>query len=147
MPTFAGLHFVGLSVRDAMASAAWYERVLGLVRVQEAGPAGHHRGAAILEHRASGLLIGLIALRANDGEPFDETRTGLDHLELRVADRAELETWSVHLDAEGVVRSPIAERPGAHILTFRDPDNIQLELYAPKESVSGGPARPGTKDP
>lgn len=147
MPEFVELHFVGLSVRDAVASAAWYERVLGLVRGQEAGPSGQHRGAAILEHRASGLLVGLIALRANAGEPFDEARTGLDHLEFRVADRAELEAWAAHLDALGVVRSPIAERPSADILTFRDPGNIQVELYAPKEPVSRASEQPGTKGP
>ena len=134
MPDFESLHFVGLSVRNALASAAWYERVLRLVRVQEADAGGPHRGAAILKHPASGLLIRLIALLVNAGEPFDEARTGLDHLEFRVASRADLEAWEAHLDALGVVRSPIAARPGAAILTFRDLDNIQLEFYAPKDS-------------
>lgn len=62
--------------------------------------------------------------------PFSEFRTGPDHLELRVSDQAELDAWAHHLDTLGVVRSPIVERPSAAILTFRDPDNIQLELYA-----------------
>lgn len=69
MLEFTGLHFVGLNVRDAEASIVWYGQVLGLTRVQQAREAPHHRGAAILVHRASGLLVGLIALRDNAGEP------------------------------------------------------------------------------
>ena len=34
-------------------------------------------------------------------------------------------------DGGAIVHSPIAERDYGWVLVFRDPDNIQLELYAP----------------
>jgi catechol 2,3-dioxygenase-like lactoylglutathione lyase family enzyme len=129
MPDITGLYFVGLSVRDVGRSTAWYTEVLGLTTVQEAVDADRRHGGVVLRHPPSGLLIGLFAHRSNPGEPFSELRTGLDHLEFGVANRAELEAWAARLDALGVDRSPIKERPSACILTFRDPDNIQLEFY------------------
>jgi hypothetical protein len=78
---------------------------------------------------------------ANDGRLFTETTTGLDHGGLAVPSRRDLELWQEHLEANGVVRadtadkpltqSPIADEPYASVLVFRDPDNIQLELFAP----------------
>jgi hypothetical protein len=58
-----------------------------------------------------------------------------------VSGRDDLEAWQQHLEANGVVRagaadkpltqSPIADEPYASVLVFRDPDNIQLELFSP----------------
>jgi hypothetical protein len=58
-----------------------------------------------------------------------------------VPTRADLEAWQGHLEANGVIRSdaadkpltqsPIADEPYGSVLVFRDPDNIQLELFAP----------------
>jgi catechol 2,3-dioxygenase-like lactoylglutathione lyase family enzyme len=59
-------------------------------------------------------------------------RVGLDHLAFAVADRTALDAWADRLSAAGVVHSPIAPAnsiPGAAVLVFRDPDNIQLELF------------------
>ena len=64
--------------------------------------------------------------------PFDETETGLDHLSFEVVDRDELERWAGRLRDKGVAFSPVASShsiPGAAVLVFRDPDNIQLELF------------------
>ena len=84
----------------------------------------------LLKHPASGLLIGLLQHPANSGEPFSEFRTGLDHLEFEVADRDELERWEQRLTAFGITHSGIKD----HLITFRDPDNIQLEFFWPKPS-------------
>jgi catechol 2,3-dioxygenase-like lactoylglutathione lyase family enzyme len=92
-----------------------------------------------LLHDGLGIRLGLTQHAAGDGGPFDETRTGLDHLAFGVASRAELDAWAARLDELGVPRSPVAPArtlPGAAVLVFRDPDNIQLEL------VSGGQAGP-----
>jgi glyoxylase I family protein len=55
-----------------------------------------------------------------------------------VADRAGLDEWAERLAAAGVPHSPVAPAnsiPGAAVLVFRDPDNIQLELfYQPSDS-------------
>lgn len=132
MPQITGLSFVGLSVRDARASAAWYATVLGFTIVCQVPADGWHAGAAILRHPATGFELGVSAHRANRGEPFSEARTGLDHLEFGVRDRDDLEAWIEHLDRHGVPHSGIKERASAFILTCRDPDNVQLELNAPR---------------
>jgi len=64
---------------------------------------------------------------------FDETVAGLDHLSFRLADIEELDDWAQRLQHWKVDYSRPADstlRPGAKVLVFRDPDNIQLELYA-----------------
>ena len=65
----------------------------------------------------------------------------MDHVGLAVPTRADLEAWQAKLESVGVVRaeaadrpltqSPIADRPYGSVLVFRDPDNIQLEMFAP----------------
>ncbi len=55
-----------------------------------------------------------------------------DHLAFAVADRAALDEWAERFAAAGVPHSPVAPAnsiPGAAVLIFRDPDNIQLELF------------------
>ncbi|MCM2428697.1 VOC family protein [Streptomyces sp. RKAG337] len=63
---------------------------------------------------------------------FDEDRVGLDHLSLAVADRGELEAAAAVLDGRGVAHEGIKDIGAGYILEFRDPDNIALELFAPK---------------
>lgn len=76
---------------------------------------------------------GLSQHRHGSLDAFDETRAGLDHLAFTVADRGELDAWAARLADAAVVHSPITAAnsvPGAAVLVFRDPDNIQLELFA-----------------
>ena len=63
---------------------------------------------------------------------FDEDRTGLDHLAFRVGSKAELDDAAAHLDSLGIAHEPIKDIGVMYILEFRDPDNIALELIAPK---------------
>ena len=86
-------------------------------------------------------MIALHRHDANDGRLFTEATTGLDHGGFAVPSRRDLELWQDHLETNGVERtdiadkpltqSPIADEPYASVLVFRDPDNIQLELFAP----------------
>jgi catechol 2,3-dioxygenase-like lactoylglutathione lyase family enzyme len=105
------------------------------------------RRKVFLRHDGLDVRLGLTQHRTGDGRPFDETRVGLDHLAFGVAGRGELDAWAAHLAGAGVTHSPIAPAntiPGAHVLVFRDPDGIQLELFseAPAAPVRD-PARPG----
>lgn len=134
-PTITGVHHFSPTVTDIEASIAWYERVFGLERVPVTFP---HYGsedsgyAILLTDPRSGLAFGLHHHDANTGEPFLETRTGLDHLALTVPGRQELENWVAHLDALGIEHSGITDmdEPFKYsVLVFRDPDNIQLELF------------------
>jgi glyoxylase I family protein len=132
--TIAGIHHFSPTVRDIEASAEWYEKVFSMVRVPFT-LAHHDREetgyAVLLMDPVSGLVIGLHHHEANGGEPFDEARTGLDHIGFTVPTRAGLDEWVAKLDALGVEHSGIRDLTDPvpfSTLVFRDPDNIQLEL-------------------
>ena len=126
------LHHVALTVTNLEASIAWYERVFG-IQFRMEGP--HDGGTGmLLADPAWRFIIVLHRHDANQSERFAETRTGLDHVGFAVSTRAELGAWQEHLTALGVEQSPIHDTPYGYILVFRDPDNIQLELFAPPGS-------------
>lgn len=129
MPELTGYHHVNLSVPDATASARWYGDVLGLVTVREGVVDGMTK---VVMTARCGLFLGLTGhgQRAS-GDRFSEFRTGLDHVALAVADRAALDAWAAHLDAHGVEHSGINASLLGEIITLRDPDNTQIELFAP----------------
>jgi glyoxylase I family protein len=60
---------------------------------------------------------------------LDERRVGLDYFSLQVANLEELERWVGHLDVCGVAHSGIIDATWGPTVVFRDPDNIQLELF------------------
>ena len=127
-----GLSHLGLTVRDVEVSAAWYAGVLGFRRVGAFEAADGSRRKVFLRHDALPIRLGLTQHRPGSPGPFDETRTGLDHLAFAVAARGDLDAWAARLAAAGVTCSPVAAAnsvPGAAVLVFRDPDNIQLELF------------------
>jgi catechol 2,3-dioxygenase-like lactoylglutathione lyase family enzyme len=135
-PAITGIHHFSITVTDLEASLAWYARVFAAQRVPMEFP--HYEredtgyGVLLIEPR-SGLAFGLHTNSGNDGTRFDEARTGLDHVGLNVATRAELDAWTAWLDELGIahsgVRSGDQPFPFATVV-FRDPDNIQLELFA-----------------
>jgi glyoxylase I family protein len=135
-PTAAitGIHHFSPTVSDVEASAAWYEKVFSAMRLPITFP--HHDleetgYAVLLIEPTSGLLIGLHHHEANDGQSFDESRTGLDHIGFGVANRADLDAWVAKLDELGVAHSGVRDIEGPapfSTLVFRDPDNIQLEF-------------------
>jgi glyoxylase I family protein len=77
-------------------------------------------------------VIGLTRHDHAEGDAeFSERRTGLDHLAFGVDRRDDLVAWVARLDAAGVTHSGIKETPatGSSLVAFRDPDDIQLEVY------------------
>jgi catechol 2,3-dioxygenase-like lactoylglutathione lyase family enzyme len=135
-PAITGIHHFSVTVTDLDASLAWYERVFRAQRVPMKFP--HYGreetgyGMLLVEPR-SGLAFGLHANSGNDGAQFDEARTGLDHVGFNVASRDELDSWAAWLDELGVEHSGVrtGDEPFPFAtLVFRDPDNIQLEMFA-----------------
>jgi catechol 2,3-dioxygenase-like lactoylglutathione lyase family enzyme len=134
-PPMAGFHHFSPTVTDVEASAAWYQRVLGLDRVPPTFP--HHGNeetgyAVLLVDTEAKIAIGLHHNVHNDGRPFDETRTGLDHIGISVPHRSDLDSWASWLDAQKVGHSGVIDTNDPvkySVLVFRDPDNIQLELF------------------
>ncbi|MGH3758891.1 VOC family protein [Actinophytocola sp.] len=127
MPGFSKVSHISFSARDAAASASWYRRVLGFEPLDEFR--GAHWVSVLVIHPATRLIVELQQHDANAGEEFDPRRTGFDHLSLVVDSRAELDEWLAHFARLGVRHSPIADLDGRSLLSFRDPDGIQLELY------------------
>ncbi len=133
------LHHVALTVTDVDASVRWYEEVFGITYRMDAP---HEGGVGkLLASDDFSLVLVLHRHDTNDGGLFSETTNGLDHVGFEVPTRADVEAWQDHLEALGVVRSdtadkpltqsPIADEPYGSVLVFRDPDNIQLELFSP----------------
>ena len=130
MAEITGVQHIALTVRDMGKSTAWYEDVFGLTKVGEMeDPPGHP--VHLYVHPGTGLFFGFRTHPENQGEEFSEFHTGLDHISFAVDNRAALEVWRLRLEERNVVHSPIAERDFGSVLVLRDPDNIQLELYAP----------------
>ncbi len=133
-----GLHHIALTVSNLEASIPWYEKVFNITYQMEVP----HQGGTgkLLADEGRQFIIVLHHHDANGGERFAETRTGLDHVGLLAPSRADLEAWQTHLLECGVAKaaaadrpctqSPIEDRSFGSILVFRDPDNIQLELFA-----------------
>jgi glyoxylase I family protein len=129
--SLSAIQHVALTVTDVEASVGWYQRVLGLDRLMELP---HEGGFGVL--LATPDLRVFVVLHhhdANDGQGFSEVRTGLDHLGFLVEDLDELTRWRTWFIDNDVAQSPITplEDFDGSVLVFRDPDGIQLELYAP----------------
>ena len=62
---------------------------------------------------------------------FSEFRAGLDHVAFGCADEAEVEKWCCRLDELGIEHGQIRDTQYGSALSFRDPDGIALEFFAP----------------
>jgi catechol 2,3-dioxygenase-like lactoylglutathione lyase family enzyme len=69
--------------------------------------------------------------RAAPAEQFSEFRVGLDHVAFGCASRAELEKWALRLDELGIDHGDIKDATYGSGVSFRDPDGITLEFFAP----------------
>lgn len=122
-------HFA-LTVTDKDRARDFYTDVLGFQFVTEFGPkyllSNDQVILAINEAPDPG--------RAIPDDQFDENRVGLDHISFSVGSREDLERASQEFDRRGISHGEIKDLAGLGILVmaFRDPDNIQLELTAPK---------------
>jgi catechol 2,3-dioxygenase-like lactoylglutathione lyase family enzyme len=128
LPDLQGIDHVELTVRDAERSAAWYQRVLGFHVRGVHYPENAH--LIVMGHQ-SGMILGVWQRGQQPAtDLFSEFRTGLDHMAFRVSTRDEIDDWIGHFASLGVEHSePVDTGQYGVVLTFRDPDNIQLEIY------------------
>jgi glyoxylase I family protein len=129
-PEFPSLTHVALTVRDLSVSVPWYETLLDAKPVldEDTDPDFHHTVYLI----GNGNLLGLHQHEtpAPEGD-FSEYRVGLDHVSFGVANRAELEKWAQRLDELGIAHGGIKDATYGSGVSFRDPDGIALEFFAP----------------
>ena len=126
MVTFAGVDHVSLTVTDLDASQRFYTEVLDFLLVLDVGY------GRILMHPGTGFTLSVMKHEGAQGGAFTELTTGLDHLGFTAASRQELEEWERRFDVHGVTYTPIRDMEFGFHLNFRDPDNIALEITAPK---------------
>jgi catechol 2,3-dioxygenase-like lactoylglutathione lyase family enzyme len=128
MADFPALAHVAVTVSDLDRSVEWYGRLFDAEPVldEDTGPFRHVVWAL------GGTLVGLHQfpdLVSKDS--FDERRPGLDHIAFGCANRAELETWAARLDELGIPHGVTKDAGYGSGVSFRDPDNIALEFFAP----------------
>ncbi len=130
MTTFPALTHVALTVRDLAVSAPWYQRLFDAAPVldEDTHPDMHHTVFLL----SNGTLFGIHqhGTPAPDGT-FSEFRVGLDHVAFGCANRGELEQWAKRLDELGIAHGGVVDAHYGSGLSFRDPDGIALELFAP----------------
>ena len=130
MIDFPPLTHVALTVRDLTVSVPWYGALFDAEPVlDEDTDAEFHHTVYLL---GNGTLFGLHQHQnPAPAEQFNEFRVGLDHVAFGCADRGELEKWTRRLDELGIAHGDIDDAPYGSGLSFRDPDGIALELFAP----------------
>lgn len=120
---------VAVTVTDLSVSVPWYSEVLGTEPVldEDTGPYRH------VIFRLGNTLFGLHQFpELITTDPFDERRPGLDHIAFDCESAAHLTRWERRLDELGVRHGGIVGGRHGSGLSFRDPDNIALELWAPR---------------
>jgi len=136
------IHHLRLTVTDLERSRQFYTSLLGFDVAVESPPADDPTAAETFKILfggvvmiRGGLLMGLRPMAAA-GDRFNSDRVGLDHLSFSVDSRAELERSVQLLDEAGVTHGQITSLPsfGIDVLSFEDPDGVQLELTAPMGS-------------
>jgi catechol-2,3-dioxygenase len=130
MEPFPPLTHVALTVRDLSVSVPWYETLLDADPVldEDTDPQMHHTVYLL----GNGTLLGLHQHQTPaPAEGFSEYRVGLDHIAFGCADRGELEKWVRRLDELDVAHGGIKDAAYGSGVSFRDPDGIALEFFAP----------------
>jgi glyoxylase I family protein len=132
MPTIrtGAINHLTLTVTNRDRSRDFYTQVLGFKFLAEVGPTYLlNNGDTFL-----GLNEAPDPSQAIQEDRFNENRVGLDHVSFNVGTFEDLEKALETLDQMNVPHGEIKDlgRMGICVLAFRDPDNIQLELTAPK---------------
>jgi glyoxylase I family protein len=131
MPSITGYLAPTLTVTNLASSVIWYREVLDLTIRREYEPPDKRQRDACLFERRTGLEICLVEYSGAPQDAFNEFIPGLDHLEFLVAERTDLDEWASRLDSLRIAHSGVKEPAYTRnaMLTFRDPDNIQLEFF------------------
>lgn len=125
---FPPLAHVAVTVSDLTRSAAWYDRLFGQDAVLDEDADGFHHRVYVLGTTLFGLHT---HPSAPDATAFDPTRPGLDHVAFGVPSRADLQVWADKLDELGVTHGGIVDQHYGSGVSFKDPDGLALEFFAP----------------
>lgn len=137
--TSSGFAHVRLTVTDIARSKAFYDQVFGWPTAVDASDSVDEPGVRDSAEKFFGGTVyqtpqgTLFGLRPVGNTGFDPQRTGLDHVSFAVASHADLESAAAALTEAGIKHGEITDLTGAGmaILSFQDPDDINVELTAP----------------
>jgi glyoxylase I family protein len=130
VPEFPSLAHIAVTVTDLDRSTQWYTALFGSEPVldeDEEGGQFHHTVYAL----SGGHLFGLHTHTQPANETFDERHTGLDHVAFACSGRSELQQWADRLNELGISHEGIKDASYGSGVSFRDPDGIALEFFAP----------------
>ncbi|TWP32865.1 VOC family protein [Leekyejoonella antrihumi] len=135
----AGFAHVRLTVTDIRRSKEFYDRVFGWPVAIDASDQADDPGVRTSREKFYGGTVyqtpqgTLFGLRPVGHEAFDADCTGLDHLSFTVTSRDELAAAATALSEAGIEHGQVTDLAdaGLAILSFQDPDNINIELTAP----------------
>lgn len=130
MPDFPSISHVAVTVTDLERSTRWYSELFASAPAldEDEQVGGFHHTVFLLP---GGQLFGLHTHPQGGDERFDEHRAGLDHVAFNCRDRSELQSWVAHLDEAGIEHGGIKDAHYGSGVSFRDPDGIALEFFAP----------------
>lgn len=130
MAQFPGITHIAVTVSDLERSTRWYSALFGAAPVldEDENTGGFHHTVFALD---GGQLFGLHTHAHSDSTPFNERRVGLDHVSFACSDRDQLQKWAARLNELGIMHGGIVDAHYGSGLSFRDPDGIALELFAP----------------
>jgi len=128
-----GFHHVKLPVADLARSREWYARVLGLQTYIEFTENGVLMGVGMHD---PGGTIGL-ALRHDPARAA--ALAGFAPVALRVPTQAAMDAWQQLLEDLGEPHGGIVTgHAGRVLIGLHDPDGIEVRLYLPAETETGG---------
>jgi glyoxylase I family protein len=137
-----GIHHIDLTVKDARASRAFYESVLGFMgyALSKGDPFGPDETGFDFDLRVGDEFcsIGILSARGEHaGRAHDRYSPGLHHIAWNAESRADVDAMYAHLQSIGAtILDPPADYPrygaGYYAVFFADPDGLKLEyVYKP----------------
>ena len=132
-----GLHHVKVPVTDLARSRAWYERVFDFEPVMEfPDEDGVVRGVIYQPKNAFTL-----ALRENPAAA--RCMAGFDPFAILLQGEPDVQAWADRLDSLDITRSAVIEATIGWILSFHDPDGLELRFYTAAAHGADVSGRPG----
>ena len=130
MAQFPGFGHVAVTVSDLERSTRWYSALFDSAPVldEDENVGGFHHTVFALD---GGQLFGLHTHAHGEQGLFNERRVGLDHVSFACSDRDELQKWAARLNELGIMHGGVVDAHYGSGLSFRDPDGIALEFFAP----------------
>jgi len=138
-----GVHHIDLTVKDAHASRAFYEGVLGFMgyTLATSYPIGYDFD--LVDDRVGFCSIGIrSASGPNAARQHDRYTPGLHHMAWTAESRADVDAMHAHLQKIGaVITDAPADYPhygeGYYAVFFTDPDGLKLEyVFKPQKQTA-----------